>query len=290
MDCKKCNSSHVVKIGKRDGVQRYKCKECGFRFLDNGTFEKMRTKKHIIAIAIGFYFDGMSVRKIQEQIRYIFHVDVSQVTIHNWITKYSDIVYDYVSTLKAELGDAWHVDETMITIKGEKQWFWEMIDEDTRFLVAGHLSKTRTNKECETLFNDALNRAVKKPKKMFSDGCFAYRKAFLRVFYDNHQSCVLFQNVGINSRKNPHHNMIERLHGTLKDMLRARRGLDSVEKTESILKGWFVYYNFLRPHSSLKGKTPAQAAGINIDVSNKWESLIELATQWQAKSTIVAGV
>lgn len=287
MNCKKCNSSHVVKIGKRDGVQRYKCKDCGFRFLDNDTFEKMRTKKHIIAVAIGFYFDGMSVRKIQEQIRYIFKVDVSQVTIHNWITKYSDLVYDYVSTLKAELGDAWHVDETMITIKGEKQWFWEMIDEDTRFLVAGHLSKTRTNNDCIIVFKDAIGRTVNKPKFIFADGCFAYRKPFNKVFWEYGQPTKLIQNIGINSRKT--NNVVERLHGTLKDMLRARRGLDSVEKTESILRGWFVYYNFLRPHSSLKGKTPAQAAGINIDVSNKWESLIELAARWQAQSTIIQG-
>lgn len=76
--------------------------------------------------------------------------------------------------------------------------------------------------------------------------------------------------------------MIERLHGTLKDMLRARRGLDSMDKTRMLLKGWFVHYNFLRQHSSLKEKTPAQAAGLDIDISNKWESLIDQATKWQA--------
>ncbi|OYT50248.1 MAG: hypothetical protein B6U73_04455 [Desulfurococcales archaeon ex4484_204] len=28
------------------------------------------------------------------------------------------------------------------------------------------------------------------------------------------------------------------------------------------LGGWFVYYNFLRPHSSLKGKTPVKLLGL----------------------------
>ena len=69
-------------------------------------------------------------------------------------------------------------------------------------------------------------------------------------------------------------------------MLRARRGLDSVEKTTSLLRGWFVYYNFLKPHSSLKGKTPAEMAGITIDVENRWESLIEQALKWKATGTI----
>ena len=281
MNCKKCESTKVVKIGKRDGVQRYRCKECGFRFLDNDNFDKMRTKKHVIAVAIGFYFDGMSVRKIQAQIQYIFKVDVSQVTIHNWITKYSDLVYNYVSTLKCDFGDVWHVDETVIKIKGKQQWFWEMIDEDTRFMVAGHLSKSRTNDDCTILFKSALNRANTKPQEVVSDGCFAYRKAFYRVFYDRQKTCKLTQFVGINGKK--HQNIIERLHGSLKDMLRARRGLDSVEKTSIILKGWFVNYNFLRPHSALNGKTPAQMAGIDLNLDDRWESLIDLATKWQAE-------
>ena len=229
---------------------------------------------------MGFYFDGMSFRKIQSQIQYIFKVDVSQVTIHNWITKYSDLVYDYVSTLKCDFGDLWHVDETVIKIKGKQQWFWEIIDEDTRFMVAGHLLKSRTNDDCSILFKSALNRANTKPKEVVSDGCFAYRKPFHSVFYDNKQTCKLTQFVGINGKK--HQNIIERLHGSLKDMLRARRGLDSVEKTSIILRGWFVYYKFLRPHSSLNDKTPAQMAGIDLKLDDRWESLIDLTTKWKA--------
>jgi len=45
----------------------------------------------------------------------------------------------------------------------------------------------------------------------------------------------------------------------------------------------FVYYNFLRPHLSLKGKTPAEAYGINLKIENSWEDLIREATYYQTK-------
>lgn len=279
MLCKNCGSSKIVKIGKSNGKQRYKCKSCGKTFLDDENFAGMRTQKHVIAVAMDLYFDGMSVRKVQRQITYIFKVKVSQVTIYKWIIKYSKLVKEYVDTLKVELGDVWHTDETVIKIKGKQKWFWEAIDSKTRFMVAEHLSDSRTVKDSIIFFRDARNRTMRKPKVIYADGCFAYRKGFNKSFYDRQHSCELIQNVGINGR--PNQNMIERLHGTLKDMLRARRGMDGDIRTEAMLDGWFVYYNFLRPHSALDGKTPAEVAGIKLDLENRWESLIDLATKWK---------
>lgn len=210
MLCKNCDSSQIVKIGKVNNKQRYKCKACGKTFLDDENFSGMRTQKHIIAVAMDLYFDGMSVRKIQRQIAYIFKVKVSQVAIYKWIIKYSRLVKEYVDTLKADLGDVWHTDETVIKVKGKQKWFWEIIDSKTRFMVAEHLSDTRTIKDSTKLFMDARKRAIKKPVIIYADGCFAYRKGFNKTFYDNHQSCHLVQNVGINGRV--HQNKVERLH------------------------------------------------------------------------------
>jgi len=286
MLCKNCDSAKIVKIGKVNGNQRYRCKECGKTFIDNDNFAGMRTKKHIIAVAMDLYFDGMSVRKIQRQIEYIFKVKVSQVAIYKWILKYSKLVREYVDTLKADLGDVWHTDETVIKVKGKNKWFWEIIDAKTRFMVAEHLSNTRTIKDSAILFTDARNRAIKRPKIVYADGCFAYKKGFNKAFYTNKgKKTLLVQNVGINGRV--HQNMVERLHGTLKDMLRSRRGMDSETKTEAMLDGWFVCYNFLRPHSALNGKTPAEAAGIKLDLTNRWESLIDLATKWKAEKSSI---
>jgi hypothetical protein len=58
------------------------------------------------------------------------------------------------------------------------------------------------------------------------------------------------------------------------------RGLKSYDSTKLLLEGWSVHYNCVRPHMSLGGKTPAQAA--RMGVPNTWKGLIEEATKHEA--------
>ena len=39
-----------------------------------------------------------------------------------------------------------------------------------------------------------------------------------------------------------------------------------------------AYYNFTKKHSSLKGRTPAEQAMIEVDGKNKWITLIQNAS------------
>jgi hypothetical protein len=58
-------------------------------------------------------------------------------------------------------------------------------------------------------------------------------------------------------------------------VMRALRTLES-----ATLDGQRIYYNHIRPHQALNGKTPAQAAGLELDLgTNKWESLIKKASR-----------
>jgi putative transposase len=36
-----------------------------------------------------------------------------------------------------------------------------------------------------------------------------------------------------------------------------------------------IYYNFIRPHQALKGRTPAEVSGVGINGENKWEELLK---------------
>jgi len=61
-------------------------------------------------------------------------------------------------------------------------------------------------------------------------------------------------------------------------VMRALRTLES-----ATLDGQRIYYNHIRPHQALNGKTPAEAAGLETHPGpNKWLDLINQATR-QAK-------
>ena len=281
MNCKYCNSEKVVKNGSIKETQVYKCKECGKRFFSNGHFSKMRSDKKMIVAALNFYYDGLSLRKAQRNLEQIFGEKVSQVTILNWIKKYSLLVKEYVKTQVPQLSGLWHEDETMLGCEGRNIWFWEMIDEDTRFMVASHISNTRTFEDTVSIFKKGIEQSKVRPRAVFVDGSHVYKSAFNKVFYTMRKDTrvELVQRVGIRARET--NNLVERLHCTLKDRTRCMRGLHSYESTKLLLEGWSVHYNCVRPHQTLGGKTPAQAARMN--VPNNWKGLIDEATKYEAQ-------
>ena len=281
MRCKYCGSEKVVKNGRIKGKQVFKCKDCKKRFYMNGKFAKMRTGKNLIVTALNLYYDGLSLRKTQRNLKQIFGEKVSQVTILNWVKKYSKLVKEFVTTLTPQLSGYWHEDETMINCEGRNIWFWEMIDEDTRFLVASHISGSRTMQDTIAIFKKGYDQSKVRPKAVFVDGSLVYKGAFNKVFYSRYKAdrVELIQRVGIRTRET--NNMVERLHGTIKDRTKPMRGLKSYESTKDILEGYTIHYNYVRPHQSLNGKTPAQVA--RMDAPDNWKNLIEHATKYEAE-------
>ena len=68
---------------------------------------------------------------------------------------------------------------------------------------------------------------------------------------------------------------MERMNGEVRDREKVMRGLKKMDTP--ILKGLQIYHNFVRPHESLNGETPADRAGIKIEGENKWLTIIQNA-------------
>jgi putative transposase len=65
--------------------------------------------------------------------------------------------------------------------------------------------------------------------------------------------------------------------GEIRDREKTMRGL-KVNETP-ILTGYQLFHNYIRPHESLDGKTPADVCGITVEGQNKWLTLIQNAAQ-----------
>jgi transposase-like protein len=236
----------------------------------------MRTKSQIISSSIDFYFEGLSIRKISTQIEKLYGVHVSNVSIWKWIMKYSTLVSRYVETLSPQLLGIYHVDETAIKCKGVQKWFWEIIDEQTKFLVASHLSGSRTAEDAIALFEKSVKIAKRTPISVYCDGLPAYIDGYNKVFRTMKKDTrpELIRRIGIKAVNN--NNFVERLHGTLKDRLKPTRGLKGEKTVRTLLEGWVIHYNYVRKHQSIK-MTPAQASGLNVKAD--WHDLVKDATK-----------
>ena len=67
-----------------------------------------------------------------------------------------------------------------------------------------------------------------------------------------------------------------RANGEFRDREKCTRGLKINDSP--MIQGYEVYHNFIKPHMGLKGKTPADMAGIEIQEKNKWKTIIENAS------------
>jgi len=70
---------------------------------------------------------------------------------------------------------------------------------------------------------------------------------------------------------------MERLNGEIRDREKVMRGLKKIDSP--ILSGYQLFHNYIRPHMSLGGLTPADKVGIKIEGGNKWITLIQNASK-----------
>ena len=71
---------------------------------------------------------------------------------------------------------------------------------------------------------------------------------------------------------------IERYHNEIREKLKSRRGLGNDESAQNFAELLRINHNFVKPHQGLDGKTPAESAGINLELGdNKYLDLIKLS-------------
>ena len=271
--CRFCGSENIVKRGVRKNkygnLQRYICKDCGKKFSFNIGFEKMRATPQVITSAMQLYFTGTSFRNVSKFLR-LQGIKVSHVSVYKWVEKYVGLMENYLEGIKPNVGDTWRADELWVKIRGDMKYLFALMDDETRFWIAQEVANSKFKHDSRILFKMGKDVTGKNPKKMITDGLPAYREACEKEY-------PLAEHIRhIKLKGDLNNNKMERLNGEIRDREKVMRGLKIPDTP--ILKGYQLFHNYIREHEGLKGKTPAEACGIEIEGENKWLTLIQNAS------------
>ncbi|MGP8125581.1 MAG: DDE-type integrase/transposase/recombinase [Nitrososphaerales archaeon] len=271
--CLMCGSEDIRKDGVRHNrngdIQRFECRGCGKKFVFDDGFRRMGATPQAITGALQLYFSGESLRSTQKFLR-LQGVNVSHQTIHNWIARYVSLMKEYLDKITPQVSDTWRADELWVKVKGDMKYLFAMMDDESRFWIAQQVSNVKQGANASRLFMEAKRVAGKAPKTLITDALPSYVMAANLDFpHAAHVREIAFKG-------KVHNNKMERMNGEVRDREKVMRSLKTTDSP--IFDGLQLYHNFFRPHMGLKGKTPAEAAGITIEGENKWETVIRNAS------------
>ena len=150
-------------------------------------------------------------------------------------------------------------------------WNWNVMDAETRHILASHLSPNRDKRAAVAVMRKAAEAATEPPKTVKTDQLGSYTQDIKDVFPE----AVHIQSQGIRSFTN--NNRSERLQGTFRQRAKTLRGLDSIGTGQRYLDGWVIDYNLFREHESLDYKTPGEVANVNAPFS-EWEDVVKASS------------
>ena len=210
--------------------------------------------------AVDMYFDGLSYRRIAGNMEQYFGRETDAATVYRWVRESTGKADEILRPMKVNAGPTWVADEMVVNVGGEKMWLFNVMDSDTRFVLAAYLSPVRTARAARTTLALARERSATHPEEIKTDGLRSYPQALPRVF----PTRVVKHTVSQGIKAEINNNMSERLQGTFRDRDKTLRGLKGRDTGQAYIDGLVLHYNYFRPHEGLEDKRPAEAAGAEI--------------------------
>ena len=238
--CKKCGAQHFYRKGKNEnGIPRYQCRACGFRFVWTSDLPRRNFFSSIMSFAVELYTSprmGASLRGVVKILRRAFAVTVSYEAVRQWVRAATRTLFPR----KMVQETIWHADETYVKIKGKGFWLWIVYGANTKQVLAWHLSRKRTNDDARTLFERAQKGNGSRPEKIITDGlrqyCYAIKKAVGWNWREEKIRHVVDSGIGKNA-------IIERLNREVKRRLKWFSTFQSLAGAKAFFGLWFYHYN-----------------------------------------------
>ena len=175
--CPSCGNNRVVKMGVRNGQQRYLCRNCRKSFRANGKASGRRMDAELVGAAIRDYYSGKSYKQIAEGLAQEYDIpEPSKATIFEWVRGYTERALRETEDHKATTSGHWVADEMYVDVGGKTAYNCNVMDSETRYILASHLSPTRDGRAARAVIRKALDNADAPPKTIKTDKWRAYIK------------------------------------------------------------------------------------------------------------------
>ncbi len=141
------------------------------------SFKRHRFSPEIIRHAVWLYARfTLSFRDVEELLAER-GIDVSNETLRRWFLKFGGPIAGNLRKARPRPSDHWHLDEMVLTIRGERYWLWRAVDNEGEvldFLV----QPKRNAKAALKLMRKLLKKQGWAPTRVVTDKLRSYHVAF----------------------------------------------------------------------------------------------------------------
>lgn len=243
---------------------------------------------NVFALILSLHISyAITARKTAHMLRNIWGISVSYQTVLNYAQTAAYYCHKFNLKHKGKIDDINAGDETYVKIKGVWHYVWLFICSTSKKICAYHFSDNRGAKPAITTMLEAVRTTENNQQvTLVTDGNPSYQ-AGLHFINSGHdelnltlKTVVGLQNMDAESEEyRAYKQMIERLNRTYKYHVQSQNGFGSINGAVAKLVLFVTHYNFLRPHKSLRYKTPIQIPELAyIDsIQGKWAKILSLA-------------
>jgi len=248
---------------------------------------KIHNGPNVLGLILAFYVSfALSARKTAYVLRSVFGISLSHQTVLNYAAAAAFYCHNFNTKHKGPIDLISAGDETYIKIMGKQHYVFLFISSDNLKITAYHVAESRETLPAIIAMNEAIRTAD--PEQtiiLVTDGNPSYPAG---IHYLNaqrginlaHRKVIGLQNLDSESEAyRAFKQLIERLNRTFKHHVRPSYGFKSLNGAIALVTLFVTHYNFLRPHMSLKWKTPVYLPELETitTIQGKWQKILSLA-------------
>jgi putative transposase len=164
-------------------------------------YSRHRFPSKIISYCVWLYYTfPLSYRDI-EKMMLDRGIEVTYETIREWCQKFGQQYANQLRRKRPYVGDKWHLDEVVVTLKKQQYYLWRAVDGEGKVLDV-LLQRHRDTKAAKRFFRKLLNKQGFVPRVIVTDKLKSYEVAKKQVMPNvEHRQHKGLNNLGENSHQ-----------------------------------------------------------------------------------------